>query len=307
MGRKGKLRKNWRGKELKQGDTLMPDPRETDIVIPIMGPTGVGKSTFINTLAGKTVASVGHNLKSHTSQLQHVVIEGGRNRIILVDTPGFDDTFVEDSEILRRIAVWLAKSYSDNMKLAGVVYMHEISQTRMLGTARKNLDMFNKLCGREATKNVILATTKWSEVKPDVAARRETQLKKEHWAEMVKLGSTVLRFEDTQESAWAIVDHIIESSKKKNAVDAVQIQLEMVEVEKLLAETEAGRTLRYTLRELLEAQKQMAARMQKGGGDGNMNEMVEENENKIRSTLNQIRALNIPLSRRILSIFGFSK
>ena len=29
-------------------------------------------------------------------------------RIVLVDTPGFDDTYADDGEILRRIAVWLA-------------------------------------------------------------------------------------------------------------------------------------------------------------------------------------------------------
>jgi hypothetical protein len=61
---------------------------------------------------------VGHDLKSCTSSLQHAFIgldfEGrpelkGR-RIVIVDTPGFDDTYTEDQEILRRIAVWLASS-----------------------------------------------------------------------------------------------------------------------------------------------------------------------------------------------------
>lgn len=60
---------------------------------------------------------VGDSLASCTSQLQPVVISmerfgaGGRpGRIIVVDTPGFDDTYVDDSEILRRISVWLAAS-----------------------------------------------------------------------------------------------------------------------------------------------------------------------------------------------------
>ena len=62
---------------------------------------------------------VGHDLKSCTNKLQHAFIElshiskhqelKGR-RIVIVDTPGFDDTTVDDSEILRRIAVWLASS-----------------------------------------------------------------------------------------------------------------------------------------------------------------------------------------------------
>jgi hypothetical protein len=60
---------------------------------------------------------VGHDLKSCTNNLRHTVIQkipgrpGFRDRrIIIVDTPGFDDTYAEDSEILRRIAVWLASS-----------------------------------------------------------------------------------------------------------------------------------------------------------------------------------------------------
>ena len=59
------------------------------------------------------MVAVGHELQSCTSSLQHVIIphptDEGR-RIVLVDTPGFDDTYVGDAEILRRIALWLARS-----------------------------------------------------------------------------------------------------------------------------------------------------------------------------------------------------
>ena len=62
---------------------------------------------------GENVLAVGHDLQSTTASIQHVVIphptDGGR-RIILVDTPGFDDTYVDDAEILKRIALWLARS-----------------------------------------------------------------------------------------------------------------------------------------------------------------------------------------------------
>jgi hypothetical protein len=58
--------------------------------------------------------AVGHDLRSCTSNLQHAFIRdrphlNGR-RIVIVDTPGFDDTYTDDREILRRIAVWLASS-----------------------------------------------------------------------------------------------------------------------------------------------------------------------------------------------------
>ena len=57
---------------------------------------------------------VGHGLKSCTVELQPVVITSsqhpqlGGQRLVMVDTPGFDDTYVWDSDILCHIALWLA-------------------------------------------------------------------------------------------------------------------------------------------------------------------------------------------------------
>ena len=64
------------------------------------------------------VMTVGHDLRSCTANLKYAFIEGNRphlrgHRIVIVDTPGFDDTHTgddHDEEFLRRIAVWLASS-----------------------------------------------------------------------------------------------------------------------------------------------------------------------------------------------------
>jgi hypothetical protein len=56
---------------------------------------------------------VGEQLQSCTSTLQHFIVPHPKDdsrRIILVDIPGFDDTDIDDSEILRRIGIWLASS-----------------------------------------------------------------------------------------------------------------------------------------------------------------------------------------------------
>jgi len=64
----------------------------------------------------KNVVVVGHDLKSCTAKLEPVYwpISEPANvrgrRLVLIDTPGFDDTYTSDSEILRRIAVTLASS-----------------------------------------------------------------------------------------------------------------------------------------------------------------------------------------------------
>ena len=57
---------------------------------------------------------VGHHLKSTTVDVKHYIVEhplySKERRLLLVDTPGFDNTFKEDAEILRRIAIWLGRS-----------------------------------------------------------------------------------------------------------------------------------------------------------------------------------------------------
>ena len=68
---------------------------------------------MINQIMGKQAVMVGYGLESRTSSIQHVIVphpEDESRRIILVDTPGFDDTYIEDVEILRRISLWLARS-----------------------------------------------------------------------------------------------------------------------------------------------------------------------------------------------------
>ena len=71
---------------------------------------------FINNLVGEEVVAVGQTMESCTADITPVVVEIPNNpffngrRLIVVDTPGFDDTKGDDLEILRRIALWLASS-----------------------------------------------------------------------------------------------------------------------------------------------------------------------------------------------------
>ena len=59
---------------------------------------------------------VGHEITSCTSTLQYAIVDNpstrefeGR-RVIIVDTPGFNNEYEDDAEILRRIAVSLRSS-----------------------------------------------------------------------------------------------------------------------------------------------------------------------------------------------------
>jgi hypothetical protein len=157
--------------------------------------------------------------------------------------------------------------------------------------------MFNKLCGDSALKNVILTTTKWGDIAPDVGRKREQQLSDTSWRKMLAQGSKMARFTDAPGSASAIIDLILD----KDPVDAL-IQQELVDLQKLLPETEAGKTLRYTLQELLEAQKKIVRQLQMENdmqGDERSRERQQEILDRLQSTLHQIRDLEVPLGRRI--------
>jgi hypothetical protein len=195
------------------------------------------------------------------------------------------------------------QSYDNNMKLGGIIYLHDISQTRMLGTTRNNFDMFRKLCGDKANGSVILGTTKWVEVPPQVGERRERELKSKYWNEVIAAGSRVERFEGTSDSAWKIVNTILNFVEE---TDRLQIQRELVELSRYIPETEAGKTLRYTLEQLLEMQKKMAEELKAQnatGGDSYVRTKLEENRKQISNTLKQVKDLQISLPRRMMAFF----
>jgi len=216
--------------------------------------------------------------------------------VIIVDTPGFDDTYEDDVEILRRIAVRLASSYDAEMTLGGVIYLLSIADKRMKGTTRRNLDMFHQLCGDKALARVVLGTTNWGEVNKDVGDRREAQLANTFWDNMTASGSKLLRFDRTESSARAFLDAIFEQLKFGGnqeilGVNVLQIQSELVELERKIPETAAGKELRYTLKQLLEMQKE------------------EANSEKVAPLLaslkKQIDELHISLPRKLyLKVFG---
>ena len=159
----------------------------------------------------------------------------GRSRVLLIDTPGFDDSARTDSEILTEISRLLSAQYEAGVSLKGVIYLHRITDIRYAGSSVKTLKIFKKICGKVALKNVLLVSTRWNEVDEALGASREQQLRDNFWAYMLSSGSTMARFYGNRESAVGIASQLM---SRQSIV--LELQKELIEQGKPLNQTVAG-------------------------------------------------------------------
>lgn len=177
-----------------------------------------------------------------------------QGRIYLLDTPGFDDTFTSDTDILKNIATFLSATYQRRAQLAGIIYMHRITDNRLAGSSLRNIKMFKELCGEDAYKYVVLCTSMWGSAEDhNTAVARERQLKEEDgfWGLMHARGSLIMRWDKDTASASEIIERLLERRQKNGSV-ILQIQRELVDEGRELSYTSAGQEVN---RELTDAMK----------------------------------------------------
>ncbi|KAJ2914234.1 hypothetical protein MD484_g6178, partial [Candolleomyces efflorescens] len=326
MSKKSKLGKSALQQITRPGDVFMSESeiQRDDIVIPIMGQTGAGKSTvsstrliestpvlsrskFVNNVFKKTMARTDDGFTSCTEKLAHYIMQipeklatqyhiAGNRRVVLVDTPGFDDTNVSDSEILRRIAVWLAKSYGANTKVAGIVYIHPIYPNRMTRNDCSNVKVFRKICGDAGLSKVILATTRWDICPQSVGDNREKELNTNFWTNLLRDPNSTTgkarmkRLWNTSESAWDVIKAILERVAQSDIDSTIlNIQEQLVRRNKKFQQTDAAKELRRKLVELLNESGSATS---------------ESRRERLRSLAQQIGDLKIPIGARIKAMLG---
>ncbi|KAI6104713.1 P-loop containing nucleoside triphosphate hydrolase protein [Pisolithus croceorrhizus] len=207
--------------------------RIKDTIIALMGPTGAGKSSFIVNVTKQEGKDVGHDLTPYTSEIKATKCEVEGSNIVLVDTPGFDNTNISDLDILKLISDWLNAEYRTSRPvLSAILYFHRISDNRMVGTPLKNLRVFEKLCGRDAMSKVTLVTTMWDEVDSEVGKERLEELKESYWKAMVSQGSATFECEDARESPMKLLRQIVQQKKEQKLIgedeDNVMLQEEIL-------------------------------------------------------------------------------
>lgn len=117
----------------------------------------------------------------------------------------------------------------------------------MGGTSLKNLRMFRKLCGEATLRNVVLITTMWGLVDPDVGTKREQELKSDElfFKPLLEKGAQMARHDNTLDTAQKILRQVILNNPKP-----IRIQVEIVDEEKDLPETDAGADLHEEYEEM---------------------------------------------------------
>lgn len=192
-----------------------------------------------------------------TQDISAYRVQVDNRQVVLLDTPGFDDTYKSDAEVLKGIADWLAITYVGGHRLTAIIYLHRISDLRMPGSAMRNLAAFRKLIGDDALHNVVLVTTMWDHVDQVGGAERERTLvdTPEFWGTMVRRGSTVARFDGTREGASSIVRSLLNKTPR-----TLNIQKEMIDDLLQLEDTEAGKEVLANITKLkLEHQREIRA------------------------------------------------
>lgn len=162
----------------------------------------------------------------------------------MLDTPAFDDSNRPDTEVLKEIAAWLGATYTRDVKLSGILYMHPITAARMSASFHRNMLLWKKLCGEASMGGVLLVTTFWNTERKEECLRREQQLASDHfWGKPIALGSKMFRQDEGRVSAEKIISYLVDRKQKL----VLDIQKEMIDDKKGIEETTAGMSIHSEL------------------------------------------------------------
>ncbi|PVF99682.1 hypothetical protein CPB86DRAFT_283689 [Serendipita vermifera] len=189
------------------------------LLIAVLGPTGSGKSAFIN-LARDSSMEVDFGPKTCTTKVTPTTpFSVNGKEVVLLDTPGFDDTKISASDVLEEIAHYMARVYQRKKLLDGILYFHNIATTGIEKMVVPNLRLLTTLCGDDPLKSVVVVTNMWG-LLPNTALgiERQKELVEDpsFVGRIIKGGATLMSHTNTKESSHNILSlSLLEGERRK--------------------------------------------------------------------------------------------
>ncbi|KAJ8077678.1 hypothetical protein PM082_002111 [Marasmius tenuissimus] len=196
---------------------------------------GGGRSEFVKHASGAEEQNELGKPNLEALETQPFEIQG-HGKVILVDTPGFDDLDNISVASLHAIGNYVIKLHESCRPLDAVVFLHSITEeTRLVCIP----DLLTKFLGQQFLPNVSIVTTNWEEVMPDAGAKREKKLIK-FYSEHLK-GAQVIQHQQqlTATTCPEIMQKIIRQLKLGRP-RPLRIQIELVNQRRSLNTTGAG-------------------------------------------------------------------
>ncbi|KAF9033849.1 hypothetical protein BJ165DRAFT_750160 [Panaeolus papilionaceus] len=204
----------------------------------LLGPTGAGKSCFIQALAGDSQdlgiskdQLAGFTQTALAYRIVNVFFqhEGKDLPIFLIDSPGFSDPKISHQAVIAagdalnkeiaeyflyasvHIGFFYNKYHFSRTTPAKMLYLTPVTDTRMPGTKRRTIGMFAAVFEPSNYRlPFTIVTTMWNTVYTEHAHQRAeqnyAQLRDDIFKEFSEMGAKTVRFTNTRESALEILD-----------------------------------------------------------------------------------------------------
>ena len=173
----------------------------------------------------------------------------------------------------------------------------------MAGTPLKNLQVFRKLCGKDALDKVYLTTTMWDEIESSVGERRLDELKTVYWKAMINQGAQIACCRSDDGSPKRLFRQILAQETPRKAL---LIQDEMAEQRMELKQTATGQQLYSQLEALVGKQMDVLRRIdkeRKGAANAELLEDLQTEYSELRAQiddrLRQMQELKLLLRKRL--------
>jgi hypothetical protein len=159
----------------------------------------------------------------------------------------------------------------------------------------------------------MMVTTMWGDVESEVGKEREDELTSTFWAPMISQGSRTVRYQNTLESAWEILEQF--TSHKERPVVATRLQKETVQQHKTLNKTDAGQELFNKLEELDKQRRSLMRKfkkqMERPGMDEEMVAILREQHDGLerdrQAAVGELQKLKLSVPQRYLKSFSVKR